>query len=101
MDDGKFVNGSGRSQRAGIIQQLHCLFAGIGDDSFDLEAVHSTDVTRSWWRYQQTSDWVVSDIRLGIPDRETDNDGKAYTEADARTRDAKRALKTIVEWGTR
>jgi len=38
---------------------------------------------------------------LGIPDRETDKDGKAYTEADARTRDAKRALKTIVEWGTR
>ena len=38
---------------------------------------------------------------MGIPDRETDNDGKAYTEADARTRDAKRALKTIVEWGTR
>ena len=34
-----------------------------------------------------------------LPDKETERDGKAYTAADARTRDAKRVLKTMLSEG--
>ena len=36
---------------------------------------------------------------LSLPDKETERDGKAYTAADARTKDAKRVLKTMLNEG--
>ena len=35
----------------------------------------------------------------GLPDKETEREGKAYTTADAKTKDVKRVLKTMLNEG--